>query len=81
MNESNTTQKFQVLLEDMESAARIAAELKQNSLASILYNLITVVSFAMRKRSNVDAALGTLQNMAGHACETVADLLGMKFHE
>lgn len=71
MKEPTVKEKIDVLLEDLNAAARIACELKQNNLAAILYWQIAALALAMSGQEHVDPALRFMEEMA-LACQKVA---------
>ncbi len=68
--------KLEVLLEDLQSAASLAMELKQNCLASILYNQIAAMQFAMSGRENIEPALALIREMAKACCDVSRKYIG-----
>jgi len=69
MKPPNTHDKFKVLLEDLEQAAKLALELNQIPLASILYHQVAILAYATSKPSRVEPALKILKEIAQACCE------------
>jgi len=67
MNDVNA--KFNTLREDLSFAAKLAADLHQNCLASVLYNQLAALNFATSSKGNVNDALAMFKEMAEACCK------------